>query len=175
MPELDVEIDGLTQSVVIARTGRSLQTRIVDWPALADYQRDLMRDWRFDWFTEAADSSRRIAALLVAHSEAVEGLISFQPQVDHFFVHLIESAPHNVGTAKMYAGVPANLFAYVCRESDLAGHDGTVAFDSKTRLVKHYEASLGARRVGRSNRLYLDEAAADTLIRSYFKEGDQWG
>ncbi len=174
MPELDVEIDGLTQSVVIARTGRSLQTRIVDWSDLAPMQLDLVSDWQFDWRSESMSESRQVAALLVAHSEAVEGLMSCERRLDHVHVHLIESAPHNIGAAKRYNGVPANLMAYACRESGRLGFDGVVVFDSKTDLINHYMETLGAIRLGRSNRMVLNEEAAKSLIARYFKDGDQW-
>lgn len=82
-------------------------------------------------------------------------------------MHLVENAPFNRGADKVYRGVMENLVAYACKFSFQHGQEGNVAFLSKTRLVKHYTARLGAVHIG-GNRMLLDTAAALMLINRYF-------
>jgi hypothetical protein len=79
---------------------------------------------------------------------------------------LIESAPFNKSKNKSYIGVPGNLIAYVFRLSFQRGHEGNVAFLSKSLLIKHYEQNLGARHVG-GRTMILDTPAALKLIDKY--------
>ena len=58
--------------------------------------------------------------------------------------------------------------AFACKVSKERGHDGFVAFDSKTALVEHYIKVLGATQL-KGQRMYLDNKAADKLILKYFK------
>jgi len=82
-------------------------------------------------------------------------------------MHLVESAPFNKGKTKMYSGVPANLVAFACKLSFQRGHDGNVAFQSKSQLIDHYEKSLGAIHIG--NRIMIiNTKAAIQLINRYF-------
>jgi hypothetical protein len=60
-------------------------------------------------------------------------------------MHLIESAPFNIGKEKTYLGVPGNLVAFACKLSFQRGGDGYVSFLSKTKLIEHYEKNLGCR------------------------------
>ena len=48
------------------------------------------------------------------------------------------------------------------------GHDGFLAFDAKTALIKHYELSLGAIQF-KGLRMIINSHAATKLIRLYFK------
>ena len=43
-----------------------------------------------------------------------------------------------------------------------------LAFDAKTALFKHYEQSLGARRLGKGQRMVIEPEAAEILIARYF-------
>jgi hypothetical protein len=60
-------------------------------------------------------------------------------------IHLLESAPHNVGQNKVYRGVAANLFAFACARSFALKFEGYVAFEAKSALIEHYKASPGSR------------------------------
>jgi hypothetical protein len=82
-------------------------------------------------------------------------------------MHLVESAPFNKGKTKLYAGVPGNLVAFACKLSFQRGHEGNVAFISKTQLIDHYIESLGAEHVG-GLLMIIDSAAALKLINRYF-------
>ena len=83
------------------------------------------------------------------------------------FMHLVESAPFNKGKTKLYSGIPGNLVAYACKLSFQRGHEGKVAFISKTQLIDHYVASLGATLVG-GRLMIIDSTAALKLINRYF-------
>ena len=52
-------------------------------------------------------------------------------------MHLIESAPFNLGKEKIYLGVPGNLVAFACKLSFQRGGEGYVSFLSKTKLIEH--------------------------------------
>ena len=86
---------------------------------------------------------------------------------DHVFMHLIESAPYNIGKGKKYLGVCGNLTAYGCKLSMEYGFGGVVAFISKTALIPHYEKTLGAVHLG-GNRMAIFEPNARDLIDNYF-------
>ena len=48
------------------------------------------------------------------------------------------------------------------------GHDGFVAFDAKTKLIRHYEKTLGAYHF-REQRMIIPTRSAQLLIDKYFK------
>lgn len=79
----------------------------------------------------------------------------------------VESAPFNKGKTKVYAGVPGNLVAFTCKLSFHRGHDGNVAFFSKTQLVQHYIDTLEAKHVG-GRIMIIDTIPALKLINKYF-------
>ena len=83
-------------------------------------------------------------------------------------MHLIESAPFNIGKEKTYLGVPGNLVAFACKLSFQRGGEGYVSFLSKTKLIEHYEKSLGAVHFGGHNMVITTEIALK-LINKYFK------
>ncbi len=169
---IDIEIDGLTRSIVDIGTNESLSTTIVWWHELKPAQRRL-RTWAFDWQGEA-DMEHKVAALTISDDRKVQGLISFTAEPDYLLVHLVESAPHNIGRRKKYTGVPANLFAFASLQSIRFGFEGSLAFDAKTTLIAHYSETLGAIRVGSSRRMIIDPEAGKRLACQYFEEGDQW-
>ena len=97
----------------------------------------------------------------------IQGLVSVSDYNDHYYLHLIESAPFNLGKHKLYKGVPGNLFAFTCKISWEKGFEGFVSFTSKTKLIEHYEKTLGAIHIG-SHRMVIFPDAAIKLIRKYF-------
>jgi len=84
-------------------------------------------------------------------------------------MHLVENAPFNKGTTKMYAGVAGNLIAFVCKLSFQRGHQGNVSFVSKTQLVGHYEKTLGAVHFG-GRLMIIETKSALVLINKYFQD-----
>lgn len=83
-------------------------------------------------------------------------------------MNLLESAPFNRGSDKLYEGVAGNLVAFACKLSFQRGCEGYVAFDSKTNLITHYQKTLGANHVG-GHRMVIDSIAATMLMNKYFK------
>ena len=124
--------------------------------------------WLFNWADEFKEPSRDIYKLsIINNQKIIQGLISLEIKSDHVYMHLVESAPFNKGKTKMYSGVPANLVAFACKLSFQRGHDGNVAFQSKSQLIDHYEKSLGAIHIG--NRIMIiNTKAAIQLINRYF-------
>ncbi|HEY8928521.1 MAG TPA: hypothetical protein VIM55_05000 [Mucilaginibacter sp.] len=100
--------------------------------------------------------------------EILQGLISLSTHKDHVYVHLAESAPINFGTKKIHEGVGGNLFAYACKLSWDSGNDGIIAFQSKTKLIKHYQQMLGAIHIGGHQMIIYPESAL-SLLKQYFK------
>jgi len=94
-------------------------------------------------------------------------LMSITDRKDHIFLYLIESAPFNFGKPKLYEGVPGNLVAFACKESRDKGYEGFVSFFSKTKLIDHYEKTLGAVHVG-GHRMVIYTDEANKLINRYF-------
>ena len=84
-------------------------------------------------------------------------------------MNLIESSKFNKGKRKLYEGAPGNLVAFACRLSFEKGYDGIVSFIAKTKLIKHYETTLGAK-IFRGNQMYIDTPEALKLIRQYFNK-----
>jgi hypothetical protein len=90
-----------------------------------------------------------------------------QDKGDHIFMHLIESNKFNRGTRKVYLGVPGNLVAFACKLSFDKGYDGYLSFESKTKLIGHYQKTLGADLLF-DNIMAIDTEAAMKLIEQYF-------
>jgi hypothetical protein len=84
---------------------------------------------------------------------------------DHVYMHLIESAPFNIGKNKTYFGVPGNFVAFACKLSFQRGNDGFLSFMEKTKMIEHYETSLGAYHL-----MVIDKVSAIKLINKYFKD-----
>lgn len=167
---IDVEIDKLTNSIENSITGDSFQTEI----SLADRQ-DIKaitktNGWLFDWTSEFKKPDRDVYKLTILNnSSIIQGLVSLTEREDHVYMHLIESAPFNLGKEKVYIGVPGNLVAFVCRLSFHRGFEGYVAFTAKTKLINHYENTLGAENVG-GHLMVINRQSALKLIDKYFKE-----
>ena len=174
MSEIDEEIDVLTSSVVHRPTGQVFATTIVYFGQLNSRQRAELTHWRFDWLAETNRSRREVMALLAEHSSTVQGFMSLEPAEGFVLVHLLESAPHNVGQNKLFRGVPGNLFAFACARAFALKFDGYVAFEAKTELIEHYRISLGAEQVGSSSRMIIVTENARRLVEPYFEETDQW-
>jgi len=167
---IDIEIDKLTNSVENVITGDSFQTEI----SLVD-QIDLKsittkNGWLFNWKSESKRPDRDVYKLTISgNPEIIQGLISISEREDYVYMHLIESAPFNLGRKKVYVGVPGNLVAFACRISFHRGFDGYVSFTSKTQLIEHYQNTLGAINVG-GHLMVLNTDAALRLIDKYFKK-----
>lgn len=128
------------------------------------------KDWLFAWKDEARDDSKIIHKLVIVDNPTIiQGLVSIEDRKDHFFIHLIESNNFNRGKKKLYLGVPENLVAFVCKESFNNGYNGFVSFESKTRLIMHYQHTLGAKLLF-NNFMVIDTLASAKLVKRYFPD-----
>ena len=165
---LDFIVDKLTNSIENIITGDSFATDI-SIVAFSDLKNVTKKNkWQFDWKYEYKQPERDVYKLTITNNESIiQGLVSLEIKSDHVYMHLIESAPFNKGETKVYAGVPGNLVAFVCKLSFQRGHEGNVSFFSKTQLVQHYIDSLGAMHVG-GRIMIIDTISALKLIDKYF-------
>ena len=85
---------------------------------------------------------------------------------------LIESAKFNKSRSKLYRGVAGNLVAFSCKVSFEKGYNGVVSFIAKSKLIDHYQQTLGAKQFGGSNRMFIDTNEALVLVKQYFKNLD---
>ena len=162
-------IDKLTNSVRNTISGDSFQTEI---SILTKYDlKSVLKKngWNFNWREEYKDIQKEVYKLtIVNNSQIIQGLLSVTVESDHVFMNLLESAPFNIGTNKLYEGVAGNLVAYACKLSFQKGFEGFVAFTAKTKLIKHYENSLGAYHF-MNQRMILETKASRELVEKYFK------
>jgi len=164
----DFEIDELTNSIKNVISGDSFSTDISRITKLDLKNITKKEGWQFDWKIELKHPERDVYKLTIVNNQSIiQGLISLEVRSDHVFMHLVESAPFNKGKTKIYAGVPGNLVAFACKLSFQRGHEGNIAFISKTQLIDHYIESLGAAHVG-GRLMIIDSNAALKLINRYF-------
>jgi hypothetical protein len=165
---LGIEIDKLTNSIVNTISGDSFPTDVHPI-AKADLKNATKKNgWLFNWASEFKLTDRRIFKLTIRNNpDIVQGLLSISDYNDHYYLHLIESAPFNLGKHKLYEGVPGNLFAFTCKSSWDKGYQGFVSFTSKTRLIEHYEKILGATHIG-GHKMVIFPKEALKLIKKYF-------
>ena len=170
MAQMEFIIDKITNSIEERTTGKSFST-LLQLVTEEDIKGIHKKDgWSFSWKKEYKEPNRQIYKLLIQGSQQIQGLISFEPIKSQQYIemHLIESAPHNYGANKKYLGVAANLVAFVCKTSFEMGFEGFVAFTAKTRLIKHYIETLGARLLLDNNRMGIFTGEAKILVNSYY-------
>jgi hypothetical protein len=169
LQHIEIEFDKLTNSIENAFSGDSFDTEVM--PILQDELKSIKKGngWLFDWKFEFEQPDRQIYKLtIVGNPSVIQGLISFSDEKDHLFMHLIESAPFNKGKNKIYIGVAGNLIAFLCKESWDRHYEGFVSFISKTKLIEHYEKTIGAVHVG-NHKMVIFPHEALLLIKKYFK------
>ena len=169
LQQIDIEIDKLTNSIENAFSGDSFETVLL--PVKKGDLKSIKKGngWQFDWKYELQQIERIVYKLTIkGNTDIIQGLVSFSDRKDHLFMHLIESAPFNKGKNKIYVGIAGNLIAFVCKQSWDRKYEGFISFISKTRLIKHYERTLGAIHVG-NHKMVIFPKDALKLIRKYFK------
>jgi hypothetical protein len=166
---IDIEIDSLTNSIINVITGDNFQT-VVSVLENRDLKFITKKNgWLFNWKSELKRPERDVYKLTIAgNPDIIQGLISITEREDHIYMHLIESAPFNLGKDKVYVGVPGNLVAFACRLAFHRGFEGYVSFTSKSQLLEHYQKTLGAICIG-ANVMVINTLAALKLIDKYFK------
>jgi hypothetical protein len=166
---LDFEIDKLTHSIENAASGEVFMTEII-LLSTEDLQSITKQNgWKFNWKKEFADSNKQVYKLVIVGQAEIQGLLSVSIKTDHVFMNLLENAPFNIGKNKRYSGTAGNLVAYACKMSFLLGYDGYVAFDAKSRLIVHYQQSLGAVLIG-GQRMIIETQSAIQLIARYYPD-----
>lgn len=162
MSNIDITIDMITECLIDRQTGLEQETEIAQVKGLS------LSCWLFDWNIEF-ENGHTVYALRLKGQTQIQGLISFDIDTENkaVFVHLAESAPHNVGSKGRYLGVGGHLFAEAVKKSMEAGYEGFVHFKAKTSLINHYEKSLGAIHVG-GGIMYINEIAAYNLYEKYY-------
>jgi len=166
---LDFVIDRLTNSIQNTISGDSFATEVMRL-TLADLKQITKKNgWNFDWKQELANNSREVYKLTISNNpNIIQGLLSFSIKRDHIYLELVESAPFNLGRNKLYEGVPGNLVAFACKVSFQNEFDGFVSFTAKTKLIEHYEKTLGACHFG-NQLMIINTKAAQYLIDKYYK------
>ena len=167
--EQDFIIDKLTNSILNTISGDSFQTEvsILEKSDLKEITKK--NGWNFNWSTEFKNIEKEVYKLtIVNNSKIIQGLLSLTIESDHVFMNLLESSPFNIGKGKLYEGVPGNLVAFACKISFQKGYEGFVAFDAKTKLIQHYENTLGAYHFN-NQRMILETKASRILVQKYFK------
>jgi hypothetical protein len=168
---LDFIIDKLTNSIENVQSGDSFPTEI-SLLTTAELKNIIKKNgWRFSWAKEVKVPERDIFKLTIANNpNIIQGIISLEVKANHVYMHLIESAPFNIGRNKVYFGVPGNLVAFACKLSFQRGGEGYISFTAKTKLIDHYIESLGAVHLG-GHLMVITTPAALKLINKYFGIG----
>jgi hypothetical protein len=167
--ELNFLVDRLTNSIQNTITGDSFVTDVLRLAKSDLKQITKKNGWNFNWKSELENNKKEVFKLtIVNNSHIIQGLLSISIESDHIYMHLLENAPFNIGSNKIYEGVAGNLVAYACKVSFQHGYDGFVAFTAKTRLISHYEHTLGAYTLG-GPRMIIPTASAQILLDKYFK------
>jgi len=166
---LEFEVDKLTNSIENLKSGDSFPTEVSLLTKVEVKGLTKKTGWQFNWMSELKLPLREVYKLTItSNPNIIQGVVSLEVKTDHVYMHLIESAPFNIGKSKTYLGVPGNLVAFACKLSFQRGGEGYVSFLSKTKLIEHYEKSLGAVHVGARNMVITTETALK-LTNKYFK------
>ncbi|NDV59171.1 hypothetical protein [Bacteroides sp. 519] len=166
---LDFIIDKITDCIEHRLTGDKIITDVSS--VTKDDLKSVLKKngWSFNWRKEFDEVLKHVYKLTIAGDSTIQGLICFSVEEDHVYMHLLESAPSNRGDNRIFFGVAANLVAFACKYSYEQGFEGCIAFTAKTKLIEHYEKSLGAIHIGH-HRMLIEMEAAEKLIEKYFKK-----
>ena len=167
--ELDFVVDKLTNSIQNTISRDSFTTEISRFTIKDSKQITKKNGWNFNWKSELKNNANEVYKLTITNNlDIIQGLLSLTREDDHIFMNLLESAPFNIGKQKLYEGVAGNLVAYACKLSFQYGFDGFVSFQSKTKLIEHYEKTLGAYHFG-GHKMIIATEASEFLVQKYFK------
>jgi hypothetical protein len=166
---IDIEIDKLTNSIENAISGDSFETELTLLEKIDIKNISKRKGWLFDWTKENNYDDREVYKLYIkGNSTVIQGLVSVTKDKGFYEMHLIENAPFNKGSSRLYLGVAGNLVAFVCKLSLDEGFDGVITFKSKTQLMQHYHKTLGAEQLA-GQRMVIYPDAALKLIQKYFR------
>ncbi|WP_442591629.1 hypothetical protein ACSBL2_10420 [Pedobacter sp. AW31-3R] len=166
---LEIEIDKLTNSIVDTITGESFETEVNELSKEDIKSICKKNGWLFNWKEEYKRKDAKIYKLTILARNDIQGLVSLSDMGDHMFLNLAESAPFNRNKKRLYQGVGGNLFAFCCKQSFDTGNDGIIAFVAKTKLIQHYQETLGAEVIN-GNKMAIFPEKALILINHYFNK-----
>ena len=167
--EQDFIIERLTNSILNTVSGDSFQTEVIRLSKTDLKYVTKIKGWNFNWKSEFDDIKKEVYKLTILNNtNIIQGLLSITIEQDHVFMNLLERAPFNIGSHKIYEGVAGNLVAFACKISFQRGFDGYVAFTAKTKLIDHYEKTLGAYHF-KNQRMIIETQPAKILVEKYFK------
>jgi hypothetical protein len=166
---LDFIVDKLTNSIQNTISGDSFATEVMRFTNLDLKQVTKKNGWNFNWKLELSDNTKEVFKLTIPNNpNIIQGMLSISLEPDHIYMHLLENAPFNIGQNKLYEGVAGNLVAHACKVSFQQGFEGFVGFTAKTKLISHYEKTLGAYILG-GQRMAIPTHSANNLVDKYFK------
>jgi len=126
--------------------------------------------WSFNWLNVHKKDAQSIFALKEENKEIVHGMLHLINDGGMLVMELIEVAPFNIGSNKMYDNVAGSLIAYACRKSLKleTAYKGYLTFVSKTELINLYKDKYFATQtIG--NRMYIDPLSGEKLINNYLE------
>jgi hypothetical protein len=106
---LDFWVDKLTNSIVNTISGDSFRTDVLSFTFDDTKRVQKKQGWQFNWKSELTDIKKELYKLTIqGNPDIIQGLISLSVQKDHVYIHLLENAPFNLGSKKLYEGVAGN-------------------------------------------------------------------
>ena len=113
---LDFVIDKLTNSILNTISGDSFQTEVSRF-TLKDCKQTIKKNgWNFNWKTELNDDVNEVYKLTIINNpDIIQDVLCIRKESDHIFMNLLENAPFNIGSNKLYEGVAGNLVAFACK------------------------------------------------------------
>lgn len=99
--------------------------------------------------------------------DIIQGLVAFRNQKNYLDCANMEINEFNKHGISLYSGVGKCMVALCCKISVDNGSEGYISFEAKNRLIPYYQR-LGAKRIGSSSRMFIDDVAAQRLIDLYF-------
>lgn len=100
-------------------------------------------------------------------SDIIQGLVAFRHQKDYLDCANMEINEFNKRNISLYSGVGKCMVSLCCKISMESELQGYISFEAKNRLIPYYQR-LGAKRIGSSSRMFIDDVAAQKLIDLYF-------
>jgi len=170
----EILIDKLTPCLTEVATGKIFHTTF-SLATTEEIEGLHGNGWSFNW-NDYALRSTNIYKLLLKDDNVIQGLVSAEVVKNAVYIHLTESAPHNLGDNKKFEGVGGHLFAIAIKLSKANGFGGYVFFEAKnTELVEHYTDKLGAQLLPtriHDYRMEIPEENAMNILEQYTLEGD---
>lgn len=172
--QIDILIDSKTPCLLNRLTGEIVDT-CYEKLDKSDLEKIKKKDgWKFGW-TKPYNKGYTVYALRIKGDNIIQGLVAIKENERERAVHIdiVENAPHNYGSRGLYDGVGAHLFAIAIKVSRELGYGGFVYFEAKTNLIEYYKTELGAKQIGSSQLMLIEEQDALKLLEVYFPGGEE--